>query len=249
MATTRARGKTKAKARKAAAPTPKASALAAMTVPERVAFTLGELRRRATAKDRDSLARYGITAFDPIGVSVANLRVLAKEIGRDHDLAVALWDAKHYEARMLCAFIDEPARVTPKQMDAWCRDFDNWAVCDTLCFHLFDRTPHAYAKVGKWAASKHEFVRRAGFALLASLAGHDRTTPDEVFVESLALVDAYADDERNFVKKGVSWALRRIGTRSAALKKAATAMAKRLAASDDKTRRWIGRDALRDFAK
>lgn len=243
----------KRSAKPSAKPSPKSakpSPLAALSVDQRVALALTELRKLATAKDRDSLARYGITATDPIGVSVANIHTVAKRLGRDHELALALWDATtHYEARMLCAFIDEPEKVTPVQMDRWCLDFDNWGICDTLCFHLFDRTPHAFAKVKKWSASKSEFVRRAGFALLASLAGHDRTSPDGDFLAGLKLVDEHADDERNFVKKGVSWALRRIGTRSPALRKASIALAKQLAASDDKTRRWIGKDALRDFAK
>lgn len=210
---------------------------------------LGALREHATTKDRDGLARFGITATKPLGVSVANIRVVAKRVGRNHQLALALWGAEHYEARMLCAFIDEPAKVTSAQMDRWCRDFDNWALCDTLCFHLFDRTPHAWAKIAKWCAAKPELTRRAGFALLASLAGHDRKSPDAPFVAALELVDRYADDERNFVKKAVSWALRRIGTRSPAAKKAATNVAKTLAASDDRTRRWIGKDALRELRR
>ena len=124
----------------------------------------------STKRDRDNLARFGITASKAFGVSMANIQVLAKRLGRNHELAAALWDTGWYEARMLTSFVDEPARVTPAQMDRWCRDFDNWGICDTVCFHLFDRTPHAWAKVAQWSGKRDEFVKRAAFALLASLA-------------------------------------------------------------------------------
>jgi 3-methyladenine DNA glycosylase AlkD len=150
---------------------------------------------------------------------------------------------------MLTAFVAEPARVTPAQMDRWCRDFDNWAICDTLCFHLFDRTPHAFAKVEQWSDKRAEFEKRAAFALLASVAGHDKMAGDEAFLATLPLIERAATDERNFVKKGVSWALRRIGRRNRALNAAATQVAERLAASADATARWIGKDALRDITK
>jgi 3-methyladenine DNA glycosylase AlkD len=160
-----------------------------------------------------------------------------------------LWDTGWYEARMLASLVDEPDRVTSAQMDRWCRDFDNWGICDTVCFKLFDRAPHAWAKVPLWSRKREEFTRRAGFALLASLAGHDKTAPDAKFVSGLGLVERYADDERNFVKKGVSWALRRIGTRNAALHRESVALARRLAASTDASTRWIGKDALRDLTR
>jgi 3-methyladenine DNA glycosylase AlkD len=150
---------------------------------------------------------------------------------------------------MLAAFVDEPARVTPAQMDRWCRDFDNWGICDTVCFHLFDRTPHAFRKVAAWARSSSEFERRAAFALLASLAAHDRVSGDEPFARCLPLVEAAAGDDRNFVKKGVSWALRMVGRRSRGLHAASVALARRLAASTEASARWIGRDAVRDLTK
>ena len=148
---------------------------------------------------------------------------------------------------MLTAFVAEPARVTPAQMDRWCRDFDNWAICDTLCFHLFDRTPHAWAKVAQWSDKREEFVKRAAFALLASLAGHDKHSGDEAFAQCLPLVERAATDERNFVKKGVSWALRGVGRRSPPLHAAAVAVARRLADSPEAAARWVGKDALRDL--
>lgn len=134
-------------------------------------------------------------------------------------------------------------------MDRWCRDFDNWGVVDTLCFKLFDRTPHAWAKVTQWAAKRGEFQKRAAFALLASLAGHDKTSGDAPFIDGLRLIEQAADDDRNFVKKGVNWALRRIGTRNAALRAAAIETATRLASSPQPSARWNGKDALRELNK
>jgi 3-methyladenine DNA glycosylase AlkD len=195
------------------------------------------------------MARYGIVAPKVYGVSVATLRHLGKGLGRDHALAEALWRTGWYEARMLTAFVDEPSRVTPAQMDRWVRDFDNWAVCDTICFHLFDRTPYAWRKVAVWSRRKDEFVRRAAFALLAALALHDKTVDDARFHALLPLIERAATDERNFVKKGVSWALRSIGHRSPALRAAGMDLAERLAASSDPTERWIGKDAIRDLGR
>jgi 3-methyladenine DNA glycosylase AlkD len=183
------------------------------------------------------------------GVSVSDLRAYAKTLGRDHALALALWKTGWYEARMLAAFVDEPDRVTPAQMDRWARDFDNWAVCDHNCFHLFDKTPHAYTKVTAWARSTDEFVKRAAFALIASLALHDKKADDAKFVKFLPLIERAATDERNFVKKGVSWALRGIGHRNAPMRAAALDLARRLAASDDATARWVGKDAIRDLSR
>jgi 3-methyladenine DNA glycosylase AlkD len=193
------------------------------------------------------MARYGLPSDHALGVSVADIRALAKQIGRRHELAVELWKTGVYEARMLTAFVDEPARVTPAQMDRWCRDFDNWGICDTLCFHLFDRTQHAWEKIEKWAGRREEFVKRAAFALLASVALHDKKAADAPFIRSLPLIEQAAADERNFVKKGVSWALRGIGKRNAALNAAANKLAKRLAGSPNAAARWVGKDALRDL--
>lgn len=207
------------------------------------------LRQHRTQKDLDNLQRFGISASNPIGVSVANIQKLAKELGRSHALAAALWETGVYEGRMLAVFVDEPELVTARQMEQWCRDFDNWGICDTVCFHLFDRTRDRWAKVPQWCARPEEFVRRSGFALLASLAGHDRTAGEEQFLACLPLIEAAANDERNFVKKAVSWALRRVGTRSAALHSAAWELASRLAGDADATARWIGKDALRDLSR
>jgi 3-methyladenine DNA glycosylase AlkD len=210
---------------------------------------LKALEALGTEYTRNGYARYGIVAPKAFGVAVGDIQSVGKRVGRNHELALELWETGWYEARMLCSFIDEPAKVTTAQMDRWCRDFDNWGICDTLCFHLFDRTPHAWSKVRQWCARKREFEKRAGFALMASIAGHDKQAPDAVFLEGLGLIGAAADDERNFVKKAVNWALRRIGGRNAVLNTAAVKLSERLAKSTNATERWVAKDALREFAR
>jgi 3-methyladenine DNA glycosylase AlkD len=216
-------------------------------VKNQVQAALSSLDQMSTQRDRENLARFGITANKAFGVSMVNIQALAKRLGRSHELAAALWDTGWYEARLLTSFVDEPARVTSAQMDRWCRDFDNWGICDTVCFKLFDQTPHAWAKVAQWSDRRGEFVKRAAFALLASLALHDKSAGDEPFVESLALIERAATDERNFVKKGVSWALRGVGRRNASLNAAAVTVARRLAASSEPAPRWVGREALKEL--
>jgi 3-methyladenine DNA glycosylase AlkD len=214
----------------------------------RVAGALAWLKRRGTRKNRDGMARYAIVAPKAFGVPVSAIQQLGKRLGRDHALAAGLWKSGWYEARMLAAFVDEPGKVTAAQMDRWARDFDNWAVCDHQCFHLFDRTPHAWRKIEQWSRRREEFVKRAAFALLASVALHDKVTGDAPFMRSLVLIEAAASDERNFVKKGVSWALRGVGRRSRTLNAASVNTAQRLKQSPDSAAaRWIGRDALREL--
>jgi 3-methyladenine DNA glycosylase AlkD len=213
-----------------------------------VESALSWLKRHATKHTLEGMARYAIPSDNALGVSVADIRLLAKRLGKNHELAAALWDTGVYEARMLTAFVDEPGRVTTAQMDRWCRDFDNWAICDTLCFHLFDRTPFAWEKSRQWSASPREFVKRAGFALMASLVVHDKASPGPRFLAFLPLIEQGASDERNFVKKAVNWALRCIGKRDLALNAAALAVAKRLALSKEAACRWVGKDALRELA-
>jgi 3-methyladenine DNA glycosylase AlkD len=219
------------------------------SVAERVRYSLDWLERRGTQKNREGMARYAIVAPKVYGVSMATMQSLAKELGRDHDLAVALWKTGWYEARMLTAFVADPAKLTAAQMDAWTKEFDNWAVCDTLCFKLYDKSPLAWRKVDQWSGRKDEFVNRAGFALLASLAVHDKRAPDEPFIERLPLIERAATDSRNFVKKGVSWALRSIGHRNQKLNKAAKDLATKLAGSGDASARWVGKDALKDLSR
>lgn len=207
------------------------------------------LHAAAEPETLEGLARVGITATNPLGVPMGKIQKIAKTLGRSHSLAAALWATKIQDARLLAAFVENPAEVTASQMDRWTRDFDNWALCDTLCMHLYDRTPHAWTKVTEWAGRPEEFVKRAGFALLASLASHDKFSSDARFHSFLPLIKQTATDERNYVKKAVSWALRHIGQRNASLRAAAIALSKSLAASPDSTARWIGRDALRDLEK
>jgi 3-methyladenine DNA glycosylase AlkD len=195
------------------------------------------------------MARYGIQTNKRVfGVSVGTLQTFAKQLGKDHALAAELWKSGYYEGQMLATLIDDRELVTRSQMNAWAADFDNWAICDTACFHLFDRTPFAWEKARQWSTSRHEFVKRAAFALMAGLTIHDKSAPDARYLELLSLIELGAHDERNFVKKAVSWALRGIGKRSQALNTAAIASAKRMAESDEPSCRWVGKDALRELA-
>jgi 3-methyladenine DNA glycosylase AlkD len=214
---------------------------------EEVESALRWLKGHATPRTLEGMARYAIPSDHALGVSVSDIRVLGKSLGRNHELALALWDTRVYEARMLTSFVDDPALVTSAQMDRWCRDFDNWAIVDTLCFHLFDRTPHAWAKVAQWSDRKDEFQRRAAFALLWALSVHDKHAADTSFIEGLRFIESAAADERHFVKKAVNMALRAIGKRNPALNAAAVTVARRLADSPQPAPRWVGKDALREL--
>jgi 3-methyladenine DNA glycosylase AlkD len=195
----------------------------------------------------EGMARYGISTSGTLGVSVPELRRLAKEIGTDHDLALELWDTGFHEARILAPLIADPSRVTPGQLDRWVSDVDSWDVCDQLCNNLVRKTRFAHNRIGDWCGSEREFVRRAGFVMIAVLAVHDKKATDKVFDGYLRLIADGATDERNLVKKAVNWALRAIGKRNAALNGHAVAKARELAESDSKAARWIARDALREL--
>ena len=216
---------------------------------DRVNEALRWLERRGTKRNREGMARYGIVTPKVFGVSMATMQPLAKRLGRDHDLALALWETGWFEARILTAFVDEPSRVTSRQMDHWARDFDNWAICDTVTTKLFARTPHAWRKVEQWCRRRDEFVKRAGFALIVSLAHHDKKAGNASFLKTLRPIERAATDDRNFVKKGVSWALRAVGSRNGQLYVAAVDVAERLAGSRDATARWVGKDTLRDLLR
>ena len=219
-----------------------------MSTATRTSDALKWLERHGSKRIRDEMGpRYGITASKAFGVPMKDIQALAKQLGRDHELAAALWDTGWYEARLLTAYVDDPAKVTAAQMDKWARDFDNWGVVDTLCFSLFDRTPHAWRKVEQWSKRTDEQIRRAGFVLLACLALHDKDAGDEPFLETLPLLERGAADGRNFVAKAVSWAIRSIGGRSRPLNTASIEMAQRLADSADAPSRAIGKLALRDL--
>jgi 3-methyladenine DNA glycosylase AlkD len=220
---------------------------AQLPLEDEVQSVLTWLKRHSTKHTLEGMARYAIPSDTAFGVSVSDIRVLAKRHGHNHELAAALWKTGVYEARMLTSFVDDPAQVTPAQMNRWAREFDNWAIVDTLCFHLFDRTPHAWAKVREWSDRREEFVKRAAFALLWALTVHDKSATDAQFVESLGFIERAAADERNFVKKAVNMALRAIGKRNPTLNAAAVATARRLASSTQATERWVGKDALREL--
>jgi 3-methyladenine DNA glycosylase AlkD len=208
---------------------------------------VAQLQARASEQVRKGMARYAIPSDKALGISVGALKAMGKRLGRNHDLAAALWATDIYEARLLATFVDDPELVTAAQMEAWARQFDNWAVCDTACFALFDRTPHAFSKVAAWSMRKEEFVKRAAFALLASLTVHDKAASDEAFLRCLPLVERAASDERNFVMKSVNWALRSVGKRSPALHAEALSVCRRLAALPEPAPRWVGKNALREL--
>jgi 3-methyladenine DNA glycosylase AlkD len=216
----------------------------------RVREVLAQLRGHASAPTLAEMGpRYGLVVDKALGVPMAKMQAVAKPLAPDHALAAALWATGWYEARMVACMIDDPALVTPAQMEAWRADFDNWGIVDTVCFKLFDQVPFAHEMAARWAGLNDEFGRRAGFALLACAALHGNGS-DEDFLRGLALIEACATDGRNFVKKGVNWALRAIGLRnSPQLRSEARAVAARLAASGDSAARWNGKDALRAFAR
>lgn len=195
------------------------------------------------------MARYAIPADHALGVAMKDIKALGKQLGHDQELAEALWKTGVYEARMLASFVGDATRITAAQMDRWCEEFDNWAICDTMCFNLFDRTPHAWDKVARWSSSDKEWVKRTGFALLWSLTVHDKKSGNEPFLAGLTFIEREACDERNFVKKAVNMALRATGKRNRTLQAAAVVVARRLAASSNDTARWIGKDALRELVR
>jgi len=197
--------------------------------------------------DRQGMARFGINVDNAFGVSVTDLRKVAREIGRDHRLAGQLWRSEVHEARILASMVEEPDRVTESQAERWLRGFDSWDLCDQVCMNLFDRLPFAFPKAKEWARREPEFQRRAGFALMASLASHAKSEPEESFLPFFPLIEEASTDDRNLVRKAVNWALRGMGKRSGLLHAAALGTARTLEGSEDRTARWIGRDAIREL--
>ncbi len=226
----------------------------------RVAAILAELRGMGSERDRVGMARYGINVENAFGVSVYALRKVAKRIGTDHDLALALWVTGNHEARLLACFIDDPAAVTVEQMEEWAAGFDSWDICDQAATSLFDLSPHAWPQAVEWAGRDEEWVKRAGFAMMAGLAVHDKGAADPRFHKLLPIIEHGASDHRNFVKKAVNWALRNIGKRNRALNAAAVACAERILTAanqraggnrggnpDARAERWVATDALREL--
>jgi len=208
---------------------------------------LEELRSRANPKNVEGMARFGISTEGTLGISIYDLRPMAKRIGKDHKLAAELWSSGVHEAKLLAGFIDEPDKVTEKQMESWASDFDSWDVVDQVCSSLFDQTGFAYPKAVEWSKRKEEFVKRAGFVLMAALSVHDKNASDKVFEEFFPIIKRESVDERNYVKKAVNWALRQIGKRNIALNKRAIKAGEEISKIDSKSARWIAADALREL--
>ncbi len=219
-----------------------------MSDPTRLQLALNLLRQNARPAELTGLAHFGIGGDGRLGLSVPAMRGIARTLGRDHALAQALWNTGIPDARIVASMVAEPDLLTSREMDAWVKGFAAWDVCDQTCLNAFVKSPLAWRKVDAWADRKDEFVRRAAFALLATLAVHDKNADNAAFISALALVEAAADDERNFVKKAVNWALRGIGKRNAALRAQAIAAALRIQQQGSKSARWIAADALRELA-
>jgi len=209
---------------------------------------IADLRAQANPTNVAGMARFGISAHNTLGVPIPVLRRMARAAGKDHGLASTLWESGIHEARILATMIAQPDRLTAAQMDRWARDFDSWDICDQACQNLFRYTPLACGKAAQWSAAKAEFVRRAGFALMAALAAQRRNAiPDTQFASFLELIAAAAADERNFVKKAANWALRQIGKRNGHLRERAIIAAKKIARLDSRAAHWIASDALRSL--
>lgn len=211
------------------------------------AAVLARLRPMANPRNVQGMARFGINTSNTLGISLWDLRKVAKSLGTDHELATQLWNSGVHEARMLAAFVDDPRRVTVGQMDSWVLDFNSWDVCDTATTDLFHRTPFAHAKAIEWSRAPEEFVKRAGFAMMAGIAWHDKAAKDADFLPFLDAIERDASDDRNFVRKAVNWALRNIGKRNLSLNRKAIATARRIQKIDSRAARWISLDALREL--
>jgi 3-methyladenine DNA glycosylase AlkD len=217
-----------------------------MAVPEELQEIISQLKALAVPANISGMARFGINPNNTLGVSMPKIRKLGKR-KKDHDLALALWETGIHEARILASIIDQPALLTSQQMDSWTADFDSWDVCDQVCGNLYSRSPLAVEKALFWSKSDQEFVKRAGFALMAYIAVHGKKVPDTVFIQFLETIESSAEDDRNFVRKAVNWALRQIGKRGGELYQPALEVSRRLALSTDKTARWVGTDAEKEL--
>ena len=206
-----------------------------------------QLKTNANPENVKGMARFGINPENTLGVSVPAIRRMAKNIGRNHELALKLWDSGIHEARLLAGFIDEVDKVSEMQMEKWVKDFDSWDVCDQVCSNLFDKTVFSYKKAMEWTERDEEFVKRAGFVLMAALSVHDKKASDGKFLRLLPIIKRESKDERNFVKKAVNWALRQIGKRNSRLNKAAINMAKEIQKINSKAAKWIAADAIREL--
>jgi len=206
-----------------------------------------QLKSMYNQKNVEGMARYGINPKNNLGISIYKLRSLSKEIGTDHELSLKLWKSGIHDAKLLAVFIEDPLKVTEKQMDFWVNDFDSWDVCDQACTSLFDLTPYAWKKVYEWAKRDEEFVKRGAFSLFAGLAVHDKKAEDMKFEAFFSIIKKESTDERNYVKKAVNWALRNIGKRNYNLNKKAIEIAKEIQKINSKSAKWIANDAIREL--
>jgi len=214
---------------------------------ERGIIALSRLKEMANPENVEGMARFGISCANTWGVTMPEIRGLAKELGKDQELAMELWESGIHEARILAGLVAVPALTGEDVMERWVADFDSWDVCDQVVASLFDKTPYAYDLALSWARREEEFVRRAGFVMMVALAVHDKRAPDQRFLDFLPIILEGATDERNFVKKAVNWALRQIGKRNMGLHHAAIEMAREIGSLDSKSARWIASDALREL--
>lgn len=205
------------------------------------------LKAKANSENVKGMARFGINPDNTLGVSIPEIRKMAKDIGKNHKLALELWDSGIHEARLLAGFIDEVDKVSEMQMEKWVKDFDSWDVCDQVCSNLFDKTVFSYKKAMEWTERDEEFVKRAGFVLMAALSVHDKKESDGKFLRLLPIIKRESKDERNFVKKAVNWALRQIGKRNLRLNKAAINTAKEIQKINSKAAKWIASDAIKEL--
>ena len=208
---------------------------------------LDKLQSKAQPEQLKGMAKYGMTVEQRLGVSVPDMRKLAKEIGRDHKLALDLWRTGIAEARIVAAMVGDPAKLTEEQMEDWVKGINSWDVCDQVCMNLFEKNQLAWKKIVDWSEREEEFVKRTAFSLIACLAWHDKKASDEKFIELLSVIIRGATDERNFVKKAVNWALRNIGKRNLNLNEAAINAAKEIKRLDSKAARWVAADAIREL--
>jgi len=208
---------------------------------------LDKLQSKAQPEQLKGMAKYGITVEQRLGVSVPDMRKLAKEIGRDHKLALDLWRTGIAEAKIVAAMVGDPAKLTEEQMEDWVKGINSWDVCDQVCINLFEKNQLAWKKIVDWSEREEEFVKRTAFSLIACLAWHDKKASDEKFIELLTIIIRGATDERNFVKKAVNWALRNIGKRNLSLNRAAINAAREIQRFDSKAARWIASDAIREL--
>ena len=208
---------------------------------------LKKLEAKAKPDQLAGMARYGIAIEKRLGVSIPELRKIAKEIGKKHNLALEMWKTGISEAMILASMIDEPNKVTEKQMDEWAKDFNSWDVCDQVCMNLFDKHPLVWKKILDWSRRNEEFVKRAAFALLACLAVHNKEASDQKFIDFLSVIKREATDNRNYVKKAINWALRNIGKRNPNLNKAAITFTREIQQIDSKASRWIASNAIKEL--